>query len=120
MTDFTVELISKLEIAIPELKNKVQAAEDDLDFFLPYVAYTIPQEVPVHTSRGIAGYNTLFEIVVYHSKSSEIEQLKHQVIKAIDGESIAEKRCYFKSGASRIRSDVKIPGYIMTFKIVNT
>ena len=118
MTDFKKELIAKLEAAIPELRDKIQAGAVDAETPVPYAAYSTPEETPVRTIHGIAGYNTLFDLAVYHSKMSEVEKLKHQMIHTLEGETVADKRCYYKASEYGFYPDYNIHGYILTFRII--
>lgn len=118
MTDFKTALIAILEKQIPELKKKIQAGAVDAETPVPYAAYSTPEEVPIRTIHGIAGYLTTFEVSVYHSKMSEVEKLKHKVIKALDMEIVGERRCNYKSGEYAFYPDYNIHGYNLTFRII--
>ena len=113
--DFKKELIAKLEAAIPELRDKIQAGAETP---VPYAAYSTPEETPIRTIHGIAGYNTLFDLSVYHSKMSEVEKFKHQVIHTLEGEIVADKRCYYKASEYGFYPDYDIHGYTLTFRII--
>lgn len=117
-SDFKKELIAKLEAAIPELKDKIQVGAVDAQTPVPYAAYSTPEETAVRTIHGIAGYNTLFDLSVYHSKMSEVEKLKHQVINVLEGEIVTNRRCYYKSSEYGFYPDYNIHGYILTFRII--
>lgn len=118
MTDFKIELINLLETSIPELRDKIQAGAVDAETQVPYVAYSTPEEVPIRTIHGIAGYTTTFELAVFHNKLNETEKLRHRIIKALEGEELCKRHCYLKSSSYNYYSDYDLHGYIITFKIV--
>ena len=118
MTDFKTALIALLEEQVPELKDKIQAGAVDAETPVPYAAYSTPEEVPIRTIHGIAGYITTFDISVYHSKMSEVEKLKHKVIKVLEGAELNGRRSYYKSGEYTFYADYIIHGYTLTFRII--
>lgn len=118
MTDFKTALIALLEQEVPELKDKIQAGAVDAETPVPYAAYSTPEETPIHTIHGIAGYTTTFDISVYHTKMSEVEKLKHKVISALEGAELNGKRSYYKSGEYAFYADYNIHGYTLTFRII--
>lgn len=118
MTDFKTELIELLEREVTELRDKIQAGAVDADTPVPYVAFSTPEEAPIRTIHGIAGYATTFELSVYHSKMSEVEKLKHKVIKALEGAELTARKCYYKSGEYAFYPDYNIHGYNLTFRII--
>lgn len=118
MTDFKTTLIALLEQEVSELKDKIQAGAVDAETPVPYAAYSSPEETPIRTIHGIAGYATTFEIAVYHSKMSEVENLKHKVIKALEGAELNNKHSYYKSGEYGFYPDYNIHGYTLTFRII--
>lgn len=83
--DFKKTLIGLLERAIPDLRDKIQAGAVDERTAAPFAAFSVPEETPVRTLHGIAGYVTSFEVAVYDSKFAGAEQLKHCVIAALHG-----------------------------------
>lgn len=117
-TDFKKELIAKLEAAIPELRDKIQAGAVDAETPVPYAAFSTPEEAPIRTIHGIAGYATTFELSVYHSKMSEVEKLKHKVIKALEGADLTARKCYYKSGEYAFYPDYNVHSYTLTFRII--
>lgn len=116
--DFKTELIELLEREVTELRDKIQAGAVDADTPVPYAAFSTPEEVPIRTIHGIAGYATTFELSVYHSKMSEVEKLKHKVIKALEGAELTARKCYYKSGEYAFYPDYNIHGYNLTFRII--
>lgn len=118
MSDFKTTLIKLLESAVPELKNKIQAGAVDAETPAPYAAFNIPEEVPLRTIHGIAGTVTMFDLAVFHTKLSVVEDLKRRTIKALDTTEIAGKSCYFKSSEYGFYADYNIHGYTITFRIV--
>ena len=91
MMDFKKQLIALLEREIPELADKIQAGAVDARTPAPFAAFSVPEETPVRTLHGIAGYRT-----VYDSKFAGAERLKHRVIAALEGAEFDGKRCRFK------------------------
>jgi hypothetical protein len=118
MADFKTEFISALERAVPELKGKVQAGAVDAETPVPYAAFSTPEEVPLRTKDGIAGVQVLFDLGVFHSKMAAAETLKRKTIEALDGVTLAGKRCVYKSSEYGFYADFNIHGYTITFKIV--
>lgn len=118
MRDFKIDLIRILETAIPELKDKIQAGAVDAQTPVPYAAYSTPEETPIRTKSGIAGYLTTFDVSVYHNKMSSVEVLKHKIIKALDGVEVGHRRCWLKSSDYGFFADFNIHGYTLTFKII--
>lgn len=116
--DFKTALIALLEKQLPELKGKIQAGAVDAETPVPYAAYSTPEETAIRTKHGIAGVTTFFDLSVYHSKMSEVEKLKHRVIKALEAQELGEKWCYYKSSEYAFYPDYNIHGYNLTFRIV--
>lgn len=116
--DFKTAVIALLEKQIPELKGKIQAGAVDAETPVPYAAYSTPEETPIRTIHGIAGFNTLFDLSVYHTKMAEVERLKLKVINALEGQQLGEKRCGYKSSEYAFYADFNIHGYTLTFRIV--
>lgn len=118
MTDFKTELIALLEREIPELRDKIQAGAVDERTTTPFAAFSTPDETPVRTMDGIAGYVTTFEVAVYEQKTSALEKLKHRIIAALEGQMLTDRRCSFKSSATDYYADYDIHGVTLTFRIV--
>lgn len=118
MTDFKKELISILECEIPELRDKIQAGAVDERTVAPFAAFSTPEETPVRTMHGIAGFVTTFEITVYDKRVADVEQLKHRIIAALEGQVLTERRCSFKSASTDYYPDYDIHGVTLTFRIV--
>lgn len=116
--DFKKDFIANLEKAVPELKGKVQAGAVDAETPVPYAAFTTPEETPLRTIHGIAGIQVLFDLGVFHSKMAAAETLKQKTINALDGQTLAGKRCIYKSSDYAYYADFNIHGYTITFKIV--
>lgn len=116
--DFKKELISILEREIPELRDKIQAGAVDERTAAPFAAFSTPEETPVRTMHGIAGYVTTFEITVYDKRIADVEQLKHRIIAALEGQVLTERRCSFKSASTDYYPDYDIHGVALTFRIV--
>ena len=118
MKDFKTRLISLLERDIPELADKIQAGAVDARTPAPFAAFSVPEETPVRTLHGIAGYRTMFEVAVYDSRFSGAERLKHRVIAALEGVEFDGKRSRFVSSAAEYYADYALYGATMTFRIV--
>lgn len=118
MPDFKIELITLLETAVPELHDKIQAGAVDERTATPFAAFTTPEEVPIRTIHGIAGYTTTFEIAVYDKKVVSVETLKHRIIATLEGAGLSYRRCYLKSTSSDYYADYDLHGVTLTFKIV--
>lgn len=118
MTDFKTELIALLEREIPELRDKIQAGAVDERTAVPFAAFSTPDETPVRTMNGIAGYVTTFEVAVYEQKTSALEKLKHRIIATLEGQVLTDRRCSFKSSSTEYYPDYDIHGVTLTFRIV--
>ena len=118
MTDFKTELIALLEREIPELRDKIQAGAVDERTAVPFAAFSTPDETPVRTMNGIAGYVTTFEVAVYEQKTSALEKLKHRIIAALEGPMLPDRRCSFRSATTDYYADYDIHGVTLTFRIV--
>ena len=62
MSDFKTALIEVIQTAVPELEGKIQCGAVDAETVAPFATYSTPEESPVRTKDGIAGYETLFEV----------------------------------------------------------
>lgn len=118
MTDFKKELIVILEQQIPELRDKIQAGAVDERTTIPFAVFSTPEEIPVRTIHGIAGYATTFEVAVYDKKVAALERLKHRVIAALEGQVLADRRCSFKSSSTDYYPDYDIHGAMLNFRII--
>ena len=117
-TDFKKTLLSTLEREIPELQNKIQAGAVDARTQAPFAAYTVPEETPIRTLQGIAGYLTMFEVSVYDSKFAGAEKLKHRVIAALEGAELSGKISHFKSASTDYYPDYDLHGITLTFRVM--
>lgn len=118
MTDFKTQLIALLETSIPELHDKIQAGAVDERTTTPFAAFTTPEEQPIRTCNGIAGYTTTFEIAVYDKKLVSAEGLKHKIIAALEGAELSARRCYLKSSSTDYFPDYDLHGITLMFEIV--
>lgn len=118
MTDFKKELISLLEREIPELCDKIQAGAVDERTTTPFAAFTTPEETPVRTMHGIAGYITTFEVTVYDKKIADLERLRYRIIAALEGQVLADRRCSFKSASADYYPDYDLHGVSLLYRIV--
>lgn len=118
MTDFKKQLIALLEREIPELADKIQAGAVDARTPAPFAAFSVPEETPVRTLHGIAGYRTMFEVAVYDSKFSGAERLKHRVIAALEGAEFDGKHSRFVSSAAEYYADYDLHGATIQFNVI--
>ena len=118
MTDFKKQLIAFLEREIPELADKIQAGAVDARTPAPFAAFSVPEETPVRTLHGIAGYRTMFEVAVYDSKFVGVEHLMRRVIAALEGAEFDGKRSRFVSSAMEYYADYDLHGATMSFRII--
>lgn len=118
MDDFKKTLIALLEREVPDLRDKIQAGAVDAGTQPPFAAFTVPEETPVRTLHGIAGYTTTFEVAVYAAKFAGAEQLKHRVIAALEAAELSDKRCRFKSASTEFYPDYDLHGITLVFRIV--
>lgn len=118
MTDFKKQLIALLEHEIPGLADRIQAGAVDVRAPAPFAVFSVPEETPVRTLHGIAGYRTTFEVAIYDSKFSGAERLKHRAIAALEGTEFDGKRSRFVSSAMKYYTDYDLHGATMTFRIV--
>lgn len=118
MTDFKKQLISLLEREIPELADKIQAGAVDARTPAPFAAFSVPEETPVRTLHGIAGYRTMFEVAVYDSRFAEAECLKHRAIAALEGAEFDGKRSRFVSSATEYYADYDLHGATIQFNVI--
>jgi len=118
MMDFKKQLIALLEREIPELADRIQAGAIDARTPVPFAAFSVPEETPVRTLHGIAGYRTMFEVAVYDGRFAEAERLKHRVVAALEGAEFDGKRSRFVSSATEYYADYDLHGAAMTFRIV--
>ena len=116
--DFKTELIQLIEQEVPELCDKIQAGAVDASTKAPYAAFSTPEEVPIRTIHGIAGYTVAFELAIFHGQLSALEALKLQLINALEGAKLINKTCYYKSGEYAYFHEYALHSYSLTFKIV--
>ena len=116
--DFKTELIKLIEKAVPELKDKIQAGAVDATTKPPYACFTTPEEQPIRTIHGIAGYTINFEVAVFHNQLFEVEKLKAKLINALEGVGLINKRCYYKSSEYAFFAEYNLHSYSLTFKII--
>lgn len=116
--DFKKTLIALLEREVPDLRDKIQAGAVDARTQPPFVAFTVPEETPVRTLHGIAGYVTTFEVSVYDTKFAGAEKFKHKVISALEGAQLGDKRSRFKSSTTEFYPDYDLHGITLIFRIV--
>ena len=118
MSDFRTALIEVMQTAALELTGKIQCGAVDAETPAPFATYSTPEEVPVRTKDGIAGWETLFEVEIYHSKVSGAEALKRKVIGAIEGLVVDGRICRHRSSSSDYYPDYDLHSYTLTFKVI--
>ncbi len=118
MTDFKVEILALLEAALPEMAERIQAGAVDERTATPFAAYTVPEEVPIRTLSGIAGYATTFEVTLYDNRYASVEQLRHRAIAALEGAELCGKYCRYKSSSTEYFPDYDLHGVTLHFRIV--
>lgn len=107
-----------MEREIPELADRIQAGAVDARTPAPFAAFSVPEETPVRTLHGIAGYRTMFEVAVYDAKIACAEKLKHRVIAALEGAEFEGKRSRFVSSATEYYADYDLHGVTISFQII--
>ena len=116
--DFKSTLLTTLTDSIPELKEKVQAGAVDAKTPAPFATFSIPEEKPLRTLSGIAGYETTFESAGYDQRFAGAESLKRKVIKALDNRIIKSVRCQYRSSQTDYFADYDLHCITLTFKIL--
>lgn len=116
--DFKAHIIALLEEAIPELSDKIQAGAVDERTPAPFAAFSYPEETPVRTKNGIAGYVVSFEVSLYDGKYGSVQQLRHRVIAALEGAELGEKVCYYRSSSEEYYPDYDLHGSTLNFRII--
>ena len=118
MTDYRIQLIKTVEDSVPELRDKIQAGAVYAGTAAPFATFSTPEERPIHTKSGIAGYDIVFEVTVYDKKVSGAEQLRHKILAAIEGKEIEGKRCWYKSYTTDYYPEYDLHSAVLTFKII--
>ena len=118
MTDYRIHLIKTVEDSVPELRDKIQAGAVDAGTAAPFATFSTPEERPIHTKSGIAGYDIVFEVTVYDKKVSGAEQLRHKILAALEGKEIEGKRCWYKSYTTDYYAEYDLHSAVLTFKII--
>ena len=116
--DFRIAIISAIETAAPELKEKIQCGAVDAETIVPFATYSTPEEHPIRTKDGIAGYDILFEVEVYDNRVSGAETLKRKVAGALEGLQIDDRVCKLRSASSDYYPDYDLHSYTLTFKVI--
>lgn len=118
MADFKSILIATLSESIPELEGKIQAGAVDEKTPSPFATFTLPEEKPLLTLSGIAGYETLFEVSIYDSRFAGADALKKKVIDILDQLRINGRLCRFKSSQTDYFPQYDLHRATLTFRIV--
>lgn len=118
MADFKSILITTLSEAIPSLEGKIQAGAVDEKTPAPFATFSIPEEKPLRTLSGIAGYETLFEVAVYDARFAGADALKKQVIDTLDLLRINGKSLRYKSSQTDYFPQYDLHSVTLTFKII--
>lgn len=118
MTDYRIQLIKTVEDAVPELRDKIQAGAVDAGTPAPFATFSTPEEKPIRTKNGIVGYDIFFEVAVYDKKVSSVEQIRHKVLKALEGKELGNRRCWYKSYTTDYYPEYDLHSAILTFRII--
>lgn len=118
MTDYRIQLIKAVEDAVPELRDKIQAGAVDAGTPAPFATFSTPEEKPIRTKNGIVGYDIFFEVTVYDKKVSSAEQIRHKVLKALEGKELGNKRCWYKSYNTDYYPAYDLHSATLTFRII--
>ncbi|MGN0146738.1 MAG: DUF3168 domain-containing protein [Arthrobacter koreensis] len=116
--DFKSSILTILSDNVPELDGKIQAGAVDEKTTAPFATFTTPEEKPVRTLSGVAGYETTFELAVYHNRFAGAEELKRKVIRALDSQTLDGKCCRFRSAQSDYFPQYDLHSYTLTFRII--
>lgn len=115
--NITIEVIKRLESTVPELKGKIQVGAVDEETKTPYAVCSQPEEVPIRTIHGIAGYRTTLDLNVYHLRKSEADRLKASCVTALDGWKWEGRKFYYTGGSEEFSYEYNIHANLLTFKI---
>lgn len=118
MADFKSILIATLSEAIPQLEGKIQAGAVDEKTPSPFATFSLPEEKPLRTLSGIAGFETAFEISVYDSRFAGADSLKKEVITVLDTLPINGKSCRYKSSQTDYFPRYDLHSVTLTFRII--
>lgn len=118
MTDYRIQLIKAVEDAVPELRDKIQAGAVDAGTPAPFATFSTPEEKPIRTKNGIVGYDIFFEVTIYDKKVSSAEQIRHKVLKALEGKELENKRCWYKSYNTDYYPEYDLHSATLTFRII--
>lgn len=118
MADFKKVLVVTLSEAIPELEGKIQAGAVDEKTPAPFATFTIPEEKPIQTLSGVAGYETLFEVSVYDSRFAGADALKKAVVCILDLLRINGKICRYRSSQTDYFPQYDLHSVTLTFRII--
>lgn len=118
MTDYRIQQIKAVEDAVPELRDKIQAGAVDAGTPAPFATFSTPEEKPIRTKNGIVGYDIFFEVTVYDKKVSSAEQIRHKVLKALEGKELGNKRCWYKSYNTDYYPEYDLHSATLTFRII--
>lgn len=118
MKDYRILILGHLENDIPELKDKIQAEAVDEGTKAPFAVFMTPEEVPIRTKDGIAGYNILFEISVYDRSVSGATSLQQSVINSLEGVQLDKKTCRYKSSTKDYYPEYDLHSVTLTFRII--
>ena len=98
--------------------GKTQAGAVDEKTAAPFATFTTPEEKPLRTLSGVAGYETTFELTVYHSRVAGAEELKRKVVRALDDLPLQTKVCRYRSAQSDYFPQYDLHSYTLTFRII--
>lgn len=116
--DFKSSILTTLSDNVPELDGKIQAGAVDEKTTAPFATYTTPEEKPVRTLSGVAGYETAFEVSLYDNRFAGVEDLKRKVIRALDDLQLDGRSCRYRSAQSDYFPQYDLHSYTLTFRII--
>lgn len=116
--NFKSIILEALEDCIPQLRDKVQAGAVDEKTPTPFATFSIPEERPLRTLSGIAGFETTFEVSLYDSRFAGAEALKREVLVALDERTINGKTLRYRSSTTDYYPQYDLHSVTLTFRIV--
>lgn len=113
------DIATLINIAMPELSGRVYPGAAPNGTATPYIVYDVPNETPIITKDGIAGYVTMLEVFVASSSKLGSDDLKKKLIARANYQPIGESKMKFKSSeySYLTNGDIKLHLNTLTFKI---
>ncbi|MFR9500650.1 MAG: hypothetical protein SNH18_09435 [Rikenellaceae bacterium] len=120
METLILEMSRLLNAELPELGSRIQPNAVDYASPTPYLAYTLPEEQPIHTIHGVAGYYVVMDIAIVCNTYAELQSIINKIVATLDRQTIAAHRFYLQSLKDQFFQDEKLRnlhGKILKFKI---